>query len=84
MRLIDADALIESIKHGLWNWETVDGITATTVLKQTIRDIQNMPTEVVTCKECKYNKGEVNEKGFQICSANGMDITDDDYCSWGE
>lgn len=38
----------------------------------------------VKCKDCMYNKGEVNKKGFRICSANGMDITDDDYCSWGE
>lgn len=40
--------------------------------------------QVVRCKNCKYNKGEVNSKGFYICSANGMDITDDDFCSWGE
>ena len=44
MRLIDADALIEAIKYELWDWSTVDGITATTVLKQTISDIGNQPT----------------------------------------
>lgn len=44
MRLIDADALIDDIKNNLWDWETVDGITATTVLKQTISDIGNQPT----------------------------------------
>lgn len=58
MRLIDADALIENIKHGLWDWETVDGITATTVLKQTIQDIRNEPTidaePVIRCKDCKW------------------------------
>ena len=43
MRLIDADALIDDIKNNLWDWETVDGITATTVLKQTISDIGNQP-----------------------------------------
>ena len=43
-RLIDADALIRDIEKCLWDWETVDGITATTVLKQTISDIRNEPT----------------------------------------
>lgn len=39
---------------------------------------------VVRCKDCKYNKGEVNIKGYQICSAIDINITDDDYCSFGE
>ena len=43
MRLIDADKLIKDIKQ-LWDYKTVDDITATTVLKQTITDIENQPT----------------------------------------
>lgn len=43
MRLIDAEALKEDIKRS-WDWKTVDGITATTVLKQTLTDIDNAPT----------------------------------------
>ena len=43
MRLIDADKLIKDIKQ-LWDYKTVDYITATTVLKQTITDIENQPT----------------------------------------
>lgn len=64
MRLIDADALIEDIKTKLWDWDTVDGITSSTVLKQTITDIDNAPTidavPVVRCKDCKhwYNDGD--------------------------
>lgn len=58
MRPIDADALIEDIKKCLWDWETVDGITSSTVLKQTITDIENAPTidavPVVRCGDCKY------------------------------
>lgn len=51
-RYIDADALIEAIKHELWDWKTLDGITSTTVLKQTITDIQNTPTaDVVEIKK---------------------------------
>jgi hypothetical protein len=28
-------------------------------------------------------KAKVNRKGFLICPASGMEITDDDYCSYG-
>ena len=53
MRLIDADALIDEIKHKLWDWESVDGITATTVLKQTITDIENQPTAMLKEQEAE-------------------------------
>lgn len=46
MRLIDAGALIDDIKNHLWDWETVNGITAEKVLKQTITDIENQPTVI--------------------------------------
>lgn len=39
---------------------------------------------VVLCRDCVYRKAaKVNDYGFLICSASGMDITDDDYCSYG-
>ena len=44
-RLIDADAMAEDVRS-LWDYETVDGITASTVLKQTLTDIGNCPTIV--------------------------------------
>lgn len=57
-RLIDADALIDEIKHTLWDWDSVDGIKSRTVLKQTISDINNMPTidaePVIRCKDCAF------------------------------
>ena len=41
--------------------------------------------EVVRCKECIYwNKRTVNNKGFIICSASGMEIHTEDFCSYGE
>ena len=41
--------------------------------------------EVVFCKDCIYQKdAKVNCKGFIICPASNMEITDDDYCSYGE
>ena len=41
--------------------------------------------EVVRCKDCVYQvDAKVNCKGFTICPASGMEITDDDFCSYGE
>lgn len=41
--------------------------------------------EVVRCKDCAYfAKAKVNQNGFLICPASGMDITEMDYCSYGE
>ena len=41
--------------------------------------------EVVFCKDCIYQKdAKVNCKGFIICPASNMEITDDDYCSYGK
>lgn len=40
---------------------------------------------VVRCKDCVYKKdATVNKKGYLICPASGMEITDQDYCSYGE
>lgn len=40
--------------------------------------------EVVRCKDCRYYPtAKVNEKGFLICPASGMEITETDYCSYG-
>ena len=40
---------------------------------------------VVYCRECKYSKtAKVNGKGFLICPASGMEITDNDFCSYAE
>ena len=40
--------------------------------------------EVTFCKDCRYYQdAKVNEKGFLICPASGMEITETDYCSYG-
>ena len=37
---------------------------------------------VIRCKDCEYrDKTKVNKKGFEVCVASGMDITDNDFCS---
>ena len=39
---------------------------------------------VVRCTDCRYYQtAKVNEKGFLICPASGMEITETDYCSYG-
>lgn len=70
MRLIDADALIESIK-GL-----------------RIRDIQNMPTEVVFCKECRNRHTQRCGFYYKYEGKDGIEdyewTYDDGFCSFGE
>ncbi len=45
----------------------------------------NWQPVLVRCKDCVYKKGAtVNKKGYLICPASGMEITDRDYCSYGE
>lgn len=40
---------------------------------------------VVHCKDCKhFDRAKFNRKGFKICPASGMNITPEDYCSYGE
>ena len=40
--------------------------------------------EVVRCKDCQcYQDAKTNKKGFLICPASGMEITETDYCSYG-
>lgn len=49
-------------------------------------NLKSIPAvEVVRCKDCTYwERRLVNAKGFAICAASGMDITADDFCSYGE
>ena len=80
MRLIDADAL-----H--YRLSVTDDDEQIFYLRG--EDIANAPTidavPVVRCKECAYRqKASINDRGFLICPASGMEITDDDYCSYGK
>lgn len=53
------------------------------------QEINGIPTAnvapVTRCKDCKYKeRATVNGKGFLICPASGMEITPDDFCSYGK
>ena len=39
---------------------------------------------VVRCKDCVYKASAEVIDGFLICPASGMEIWDDDFCSYGE
>ncbi len=59
------------------------------LLDRDIRLLKELPSvdavEVVRCQYCAYfAEAKVNEKGFLICPASGMEITGMDYCSYGE
>nr|DAG19323.1 MAG TPA: TFIIB zinc-binding [Caudoviricetes sp.] len=76
MRLIDRDAIHWRPDE---NWE----------LYATAADIRAIPTVdavvVTRCKDCEHKeRATVNGKGFLICPASGMEITPDDFCSYGE
>lgn len=87
MRLIDADVLIEDI-NSFWDWDSIDGITSTTVLKQTITDISHALTidavPVVRCKDCKYYDTPKNSKKPYCMRGAYVKVNADDYCSKGE
>ena len=86
-RLIDADALIEDIKS-FWDWDSIDGITATTVLKQTISDISHAPTieavPVVRCKNCKHRYITGSTTHYYVCDFMDAEYNDNGYCHHGE
>lgn len=76
MRLIDRDAIHWRPDE---NWE----------LYATAADIRAIPivdaVVVTRCKNCEHKeRATVNGKGFLICPASGMEITPDDFCSYGE
>lgn len=61
--------------------EVEDGTFKDTLVKWNTRPAQ----PVGRCGECKAKeKAVVNDKGFLICPASGMEITDNDFCSYFE
>lgn len=66
---VDRDALIADIERS-WDWDSVDGITATAVLKQTISDIKNHPAadvvDRVSLRDALYEADAITFKGLAI------------------
>lgn len=60
-----------------------EGIDPAVVVADYLLDNDIVP--VVRCKDCVYWREAVtNDKGFSICPASGMEITESDFCSYGE
>ena len=74
MRLGDADVADK--------WMRQNNAFIDAAILKAIPTIDAVP--VVRCQECRYYPtAKVNEKGFLICPASGMEITETDYCSYG-
>ena len=90
-RYIDADLLLkdidESVVFSVRNGKNSPELRgAKKILDQIIKHISTVDVvEVVRCCKCEYSKkATINDKGFKICPASGMEITDNDFCSYGE
>jgi hypothetical protein len=90
MRLIDVDDAVKRLHKAEQAMEVVSvvgfkviDISAVPQFLEMLPTIDAVP--VVRCKDCAYMlEAKVNKKGFLICPASGMEITDDDFCSYGE
>ena len=82
MRLIDGDTLWEKLDDEPW----YDNADRDEIALPIVAAAPTVDAVVVTrCKNCAHKeRATVNEKGFLICPASGMEITPDDFCSYGE
>ena len=82
MRLIDGDTLWEKLDDEPW----YDNADRDEIALPIVAAAPTVDAVVVTrCKDCEHKeRAAVNEKGFLICPASGMEITPYDFCSYGE
>ena len=89
--LISRKAMINMCKEVIaleWNHKAAPASWAH-AYESFVDSLETAPTvdavEVVRCGVCAYfMETKVNEKGFLICPASSMEITELDYCSYGE
>ena len=96
MRLIDANELRKLFKEEFKRTKQmiVDGQTHLDTLAEGYAEADHLlrfrvltvdAVPVVRCRDCVYAKSaKINKKGYRICPASHMEITDDDFCSYGE
>lgn len=81
MRLIDAKIAEKQIKKAFLK-------TNPMLMGQMLRWVRLQPTidavPVVRCKDCTYMEDAYVCNGFLICPASNMEITDNDFYSYGE
>ena len=84
-RYIDADALIDFIDVGHLRHPSELCFSEINVVNLLLHAPTADVVEVVRCKDCKYyEQAKVNNKGFLICPASGMEIAEADFCSYRE
>lgn len=88
MRLIDADALAKKWQDVLDEKANEKGSVAYVTFELFIARLKDEPTidavPVVRCKDCTYRDNACVRNGFLVCPASNMEITDMDFCSYGE
>lgn len=71
-RYIDADKMIYEIRHNLWDWSCIDDIRTSLVLKQTITDIENQPSEDVAPVVHAYWRCDFKTSEWHCTSCDGI------------
>ncbi len=81
---IERERLKEAFNADLQTLQTLDEHTMDLILIEIDEAPAADVAEVVRCKDCQYYQdAKTNKKGFLICPASGMEITETDYCSYG-
>ena len=82
MRLIDGDTLWEKLDDEPWyDYADRDEIALPIVAAAPTVDA----VVVTRCKDCEYLvNATVNANDFLICGISDMEITPDNFCSYGE
>lgn len=80
VRPIDANALLEEMKHPL-KYETSESDTDIDVYMRIVKNAPTLDYEpVVHCKDCVQN---VQRYGLKVCTILGRQTSDNFYCSYG-
>ena len=81
MRLIDAECLCDLVEQSSILSAGFKQVFEKLVAGEPAVDA----VPVVRCRDCEYFvNAAVNANGFLICGASGMEITPEDFCSYGE
>ena len=86
-KMIDKQTMLNLIVDAK-RTEPETGIFAEWLAEYLVEHLPTLPAadvaEVVRCKDCQYYQdAKINKKGFLICPASGMEISETDYCSYG-
>ena len=87
--LISRDAVLNIVDNEWYKYKDKDGlfeIAACTLMKSLFDDVERIEAvdavEVVRCKDCERR---TQSCGMVLhCSLNGIQVDDDDFCSYGE